>query len=79
MENYLCSRAASVRDEATPPLTQESIIHKTLCSHITNLTSGARMKMVIDISSLLQLWQRSPRHSYFPSHQRKTDVEGELK
>lgn len=36
MENYLCSRAASVKDEAQPPLQQESKIHKTLCSDITN-------------------------------------------
>lgn len=39
MENYLCSCAASVKDEALTPLQQESIIHKTLCSDITNLTT----------------------------------------
>lgn len=33
LENYLCSHAASVKDEALPPLTQESIIHIALRSH----------------------------------------------
>lgn len=28
MENYLCSFAAFVKDEALPPLEQKSIIHK---------------------------------------------------